>query len=66
MGFFKAQLAVYQERGKRPEVMSENNIGSDEGGLEVYEIVSCVYLIAVGVTGIPLNSIALMKAIKVG
>ena len=65
MGFLKVQLAMYQERGERPEVMNENHIGRNGGGLEVYQIVSGVYLIAVGVTGLPLNIIALRKAIKV-
>ena len=65
MGFLKVKLAMYQERGETPEVMNEKHIGGNGGGLEVYQIVSCVYLIAVGVTGLPLNIIALRKAIKV-
>ena len=56
---------MYQQTGEQPEVMNENHIGRSGGGLEVYQIVSCVYLIAVGVTGLPLNIIALRKAIKV-
>ena len=63
MELLKVQLAVYQERTERLEDMGE--IVSDKGPLEIYEIVSCVYLIALAVTGIPLNIVALRVAVKV-
>ena len=65
MWFLKVHLAVYQERGESPEIMNETTTDDNDEGLDVYELVACVYLISVGVTGLALNIIALIKVIKV-
>ena len=64
-GILKGTISGVSREGEGPEVMSVNNHGSNEGELEVRRIFALVYLIAIGVTGLPLNIFALMEAIKV-